>query len=699
MVMMKKTVLVAVFCTAVFSPAKADLIGVTYWSYSYWYCPVSYSEAKVYFQTGWHNNKEKTSGVIDVYIAGEGPFPDSDEHNTIKFPFSYRFGGPYSWNIPWRKGGTQSEIRFQMQPISHDNLSTVKIIIDEGITHIGNWLFQGLGRLEEVAPPLSLQSIGEGAFKDCGLLPLFECSDKVKSIGNRAFESCGELHEFNRYDITGSYKISNAAINIGSRAFANCKNLKYFNFTENSTIGNEAFSGSGLESIDIKPSISYGKFVFDNCLNIKSITIPGNTILGEGMFKSCTNLKSVTFEGRVSEIPARIFSNCDNLRSISIPNGATAIGKNAFDASGIISINIPNSITSIGEYAFYKTKITSVIIPNSVTKIEQNAFQSTNLTSIIVPGSVKVIEGGTFAFCNALTAVKLCEGVKSISSSAFRGCPNLQTISFPASLDSIGENAFTDFSNLKVIECNSVIPPAMHSTPFAKSDLTKASVYVPYGSVEAYKNAPIWKNFKHIGTYPTGMQLTKHSITAKSNTTSNINAYLMPHDAIPSVVWNTKNINVAEVNNGVIKFKAPGTACIVATTHNEVFKDSCFIKVLEPQVNNKYSPSLADSLYGEWTECDENRNIVKDANKLGFYKKVNTTPEGYETITYEGFYSFKDEGFPLGTLTFEEKKPIYYMSAPGWEIGGIILEITENYFKEIDFYSSVGNTITYIRTK
>ncbi|MDR2690717.1 MAG: leucine-rich repeat protein, partial [Dysgonamonadaceae bacterium] len=569
--------------------------------------------------------------------------------------------------------------------------------VDEGITHVGSWWFAGLGYLQEAVMPWSLQSIGEGAFKGCGQLPLFECSDKVKSIGNHAFEGCSNLHEFNVYDLTGNYKISEAALSIGSRAFADCNNLKYFNITANSTVGDEAFSGSGIESIDFKPGISFGKSVFSRC-PLKSVTIPDNYTLGDDIFSystletvivnnnvnfgkqsfyNCKNLKSITFQGRINAVTEGMFYGCSSLPSVNIPNGATAIGKNAFNASGITSINIPNSVTSIGEYAFYKTKLTSVTILNSVTKLEANAFQSSGLISITVPGSVKVIEGGTFAFCNALTSVKLCEGIKSIGSSAFRGCPNLETVSLPASLDSIGECAFTDFSNLKVIECNGTTPPAMHSAAFAVSDLTKASLCVPYGSVEAYRNAPVWKNFKNIGTYPAGIRLDKHSVTARGNTALKLNAYLLPYDAVQSVEWHTKNINVAEVNNGTVRFKSPGTAAIVATTHNGIFKDSCLIRVLEDNLDGR--PTFADSLLGEWVECDENLQDIPNPEIFGFWKTVTASPEGYQTISLNCRYN---NGFVERTVSnfwFDETAGVVYIrTTANTYLGLVISELTAN---------------------
>jgi hypothetical protein len=667
--MKKKIILIAVFCAVLLSPARG------FWSYKYWYCPVSWSEAKVYFQVDWTFDPE----FLLIYVAGEGPLPDSNEENTIELPFQYAHGHLPSSRLPWRqRNGDLDKIVFDFGATGH--IGDIRIVkVDEGITHIGNWWFAGLYWIKEAAMPLSLQSIGEGAFKGCGELLFFECSDKVKSIGSRAFEGCSNLHEFNVYDPTGNYKISEDPLSIGSGAFTKCKNLKYFNITANSTLGDKVFSESGLESITIPNNVTIGKDAFHGCKNLKSITFQGKINANtEGMFQGCSSLTSVNIPNGVTAIGANAFNGCSSLQTVNIPNGVTSIGDCAFDRCYVLpSVNIPNGVTTIGNDAFLWTGLISVTIPNSVTKIGQQAFNSTGLTSITVPGSVKNIEYATFAFCKNLTSVKICEGVKTVGKWAFQECRKLEKVILPASLDSIAEWIFRDCNSLKVIECNSTTPLTVNANVFAGTDLTKISVFVPYGSVEAYKNAPVWKEFKHIGTYPAGLQLDKHSITTKGNTTVKLNAYLIPHDAVPSVEWSTKNINVAEVNNGVVKFKSPGTAAIVATSHNGIFRDSCFIRVLEDNIDGR--PTFADSLLGEWIECDENLQDVPNPEIFGFWKTVTTSPEGYQTISLNcrynnGAVERTVDGFSIDEVT----KVVYVHTTVNTTMYFTVIKLTNN---------------------
>jgi hypothetical protein len=245
------------------------------------------------------------------------------------------------------------------------------------------------------------------------------------------------------------------------------------------------------------------------------------------------------------------------------------------------SVNIPNSVTSIGDSAFILSwYLPSVIIPNSVTKIGIQAFSGSGLTSITVPGSVKDIALGAFSWCGYLTSAKICEGVKFIGDAAFQDCEKLETVSLPASLEFINHIAFGYCDSLKVIECNGMTPPVLTPNAFAGSDLTKISLCVPYGSVDAYRNAPVWKEFINIGTYPAGIHIINgKDFTVNSGSKVQLTARLTPHNAVPAIVWTGSNNAVASVVDGTVTAHAPGEVIITATTINGIFKDSCKITV------------------------------------------------------------------------------------------------------------------------
>ena len=102
---------------------------------------------------------------------------------------------------------------------------------------------------------------------------------------------------------------------------------------------------------------------------------------------------SVTYDGieyRVTCIGKYAFNSCVNLTSVTIPTSVTKIEDGAFESSGLTSVTIPNSVTSIGVGTFCGCqRLTSITIPNSVTRIGEGAFQDCcSMITVTIPGSV-----------------------------------------------------------------------------------------------------------------------------------------------------------------------------------------------------------------------------------------------------------------------------------------------------------------------
>lgn len=177
----------------------------------------------------------------------------------------------------------------------------------------------------------------------------------------------------------------------------------------------------------------------------------------------------------------------------------TAIGKEAFkDRTGLTSIEIPNSVTNIDYMAFYGcTGLKSITIPNSVTSIGTYAFwKCTGLKSVKMPDNLTAIGGDAFFGCTRLTSIEIPDGVTSIGSYAFRDCTGLTSIEIPGSVTSIGNYAFDGCSGLESVYVECTTPPTMGGDNVF-SDYT-IPLYVPAGSMNAYKAADCWKKFTNM---------------------------------------------------------------------------------------------------------------------------------------------------------------------------------------------------------
>ena len=289
-------------------------------------------------------------------------------------------------------------------PATQKKDSVKAIVIEDGVTSIGDYAFWNCTGLTSISIPNNVTSIGSSAFESCSQLASIEIPSSVTSIGDYAFSGCSGLTSVN---------IPEDVTSIGERVFMNCSQLASIEIPKSVTsIGKYAFSGcSGLTSITILGGVtSIGDFAFSSCSQLASIEIPKSvTSIGKYAFSGCSGLTSITILGGVTSIGDFAFSSCSQLASIEIPSSVTSIGNSAFEScSQLASIEIPSSVTSIGNSAFWNcTGLTSITIPNRVTSIGNFAFR----------------------YCRSLASITIPDSVTSIGVVAFDSCTNLKTIS------------------------------------------------------------------------------------------------------------------------------------------------------------------------------------------------------------------------------------------------------------------------------
>ena len=109
----------------------------------------------------------------------------------------------------------------------------------------------------------------------------------------------------------------------------------------------------------------------------------------------------------------------------------------------------------------------------------------------IIPDSVTSIGSQAFFGCTSLASIDIPDSVISIASDAFFSCSGLSSIVIPASVTSIGSFAFQYCSGLASITVLASTPPSLGQAAF--SETKNCPIYVPAGSVNAYKSA--WSEY------------------------------------------------------------------------------------------------------------------------------------------------------------------------------------------------------------
>ena len=158
------------------------------------------------------------------------------------------------------------------------------------VTKIPSSYFEGCSALTSITIPMSVKSIGQGAFYNCFKL------EKVDNLSNcqiNRIESFTFFQCKNLLNVT----LPDGVNFIGWQSFLGCENLESINFPNGIlVIDGRAFDGcSCLKKIDLPDqleNIEYGAFW--GCSNIIEITIPNNVqSINQMAFYECSSLGSV----------------------------------------------------------------------------------------------------------------------------------------------------------------------------------------------------------------------------------------------------------------------------------------------------------------------------------------------------------------------------------------------------------------------
>ena len=313
--------------------------------------------------------------------------------------------------------------------------SITTVIIEDGVTSIGNWAFRPCSSLTSVTIPNSVTSIGEGAFCYCSSLTSITIPNSVTSIGESAFYNCSSLT---------SVTIPNSVTSIGHSAFYGCSSLPIIDGIRYADTYLVDAIDETLSSFNIKIGTRWiGDYAFEDCSSLASVTIPNSvTSIGHKAFKGCTKLTSITIPNSVTSIGSSAFSGCSSLTSIIIPNSVRSIGDNAFyNCSSLTSVTIPNSVTSIGRSAFYNCSYLKQIY---VCAIEP-PYISTAFGMISSNAVVYVLNGTLKAYKSAAYWKDM--NIKEISSDI--SCSKVS----PTSASIVLRNILWEHNNMQIVSC------------------------------------------------------------------------------------------------------------------------------------------------------------------------------------------------------------------------------------------------------
>ena len=166
-----------------------------------------------------------------------------------------------------------------------DDTKIEHLVIENGVTSIGNLALYGCHALKDVVIPETVTKIGEYAFWECSGLKSITIPKSVRSIETYAFYKCSALESAEIH-----------ARSIGDQAFQDCSSLKNVTLSsEVEEIQRSIFSKCPFTELVIPNSVTtIGNYLMQNCSNIEELTIPESvTSLSGPIIYWSSNLKKL----------------------------------------------------------------------------------------------------------------------------------------------------------------------------------------------------------------------------------------------------------------------------------------------------------------------------------------------------------------------------------------------------------------------
>ena len=326
-------------------------------------------------------------------------------------------------------------------------------------------------------------------FKGSGVTSV-QMENSVTTIMADAFMSCTNLK---------SIQLSSGISEIPQQCFKGCSKLNAITIPANiKAIGYEAFRAcSGMSTITLPNGLqTIAEGAFDSCSSLVSIDLPNSiSEVGIGAFIDCKSLESIVISDNLKEIATTTFMGCEKLSSITFGENSQleTIRQMAFsDCNSLKEFNMPNKLKTLessfsGASPFGKSAYDYTGAPIERLKIS-DAISASSLSAMM-----SEIKG-------TLTTVTFGKNPTLKNLDILKGCEKLQNVEIPASVTSLSVNTFYYAQNLKEINSKIESPFTITDDVFNSNTYNTATLHVPAGCKDTYKNTTGWKNFKTIQT-------------------------------------------------------------------------------------------------------------------------------------------------------------------------------------------------------
>ena len=462
--------------------------------------------------------------IKELYIGRDftgDPFDENTALETITLGDEVTELPLYSFrNCPSLKNIKWGESLENISSYSFENcISLEAIVLPYSIKRLGAKVFSGCSNLKTVLLNEGLQFVYSGCFSGTSISSI-NLPSTVEIVDEYAFADCPNLT-----DVIFIGKANSPELRCARYSFHNTPAVhfsidrllrtpynssgRYYDnlFTDNPTFRTVKFGPN---------SKAIGSYTFYNCSSLENVEISeGVETISSFAFYNTRNLKSIEFPSTLKEIEDINFNYCTNLTTIKFADCEKPVklghsnssynkqGEGLFYGCPITNIYLGRDLEYDSTYKcgfspFYGIKtLKKITFSDKVNQIPTSLFQGCErLDSIKMSSTIEIIKDNAFNGCNSIQSIEVPNSVTYIGDGVFSDCYGLTSISIGSNVTNIGSNAFYDCTGLKSIKCANTAPPMVGM--FTLSQYQNIILYVPQGSLSAYKSADVWKEFNNI---------------------------------------------------------------------------------------------------------------------------------------------------------------------------------------------------------
>ena len=219
--------------------------------------------------------------------------------------------------------------------VFHDCTGLRSVTLPQDMTEIVLGTFDGCASLTSITPPRGITLVNSAAFRNCKSLTSITLPPETKVVGDQTFNGCASLTSIN---------LPEGITTIGTEAFSGCHSLTSITLPAGLEIlGAGPFAS---RTVVVAPPNSnaqrlareHGYEAFESCgtyacpdMEIHWGKIDGRVVLKNASGHASTLVVPAEIDGLpVTEIGRYAFENCTSLTSITLPEGITKIGDDVF---------------------------------------------------------------------------------------------------------------------------------------------------------------------------------------------------------------------------------------------------------------------------------------------------------------------------------------------------------------------------------